>query len=117
MSNLNYNLGEDDLFRIYKKFGPVNSVTFLKREGGVLKNGIAFIEMRSFEHAERAVKALNGTIIEGRTVKVMIARPRKDFYPAKESREEKEDKKLRVKPKRKREGDTPFAKFLKSVKK
>jgi len=74
--NLAYKISEDTLRELFEKYGEVTSVKIIKdRETGRSK-GFGFIEMTKEEDAEKAIQKLNGSDVEGRNLKVNIARPR-----------------------------------------
>ncbi len=76
VGNLNYKRDEASVEALFKKFGKVESVKILYHEGTELKSGVAFVKMSNSESAERAIKILNGKIVDGRTLKVSIANSR-----------------------------------------
>ena len=74
VGNLSYNLTKEELAEIFAKFGTVESAIIIPdRETGRSK-GFGFVEMDD-EGAEKAIKELDGTELDGRTVKVNEARP------------------------------------------
>ena len=121
ISNLNYKIDEEDLTGIFGKYGRVDDVMVMMKPGGKLRMGMAFVRMRTHESALKAIEGLNGKVIDGRTVKAIIARedqaPRpkhitKDQgHPSKESRRERPAKAAKKNLKKNR-----FKEFLKSRK-
>ena len=69
VGNLTYSVNEEQLADLFSKYGEVKEVRVIERKG------FGFVEMGSPEEAEKAKEALNGTIFEGRTMKVDEARP------------------------------------------
>jgi RNA recognition motif-containing protein len=78
VGNLSYQMTDDDLHNVFAAYGEVSSANIIRdRESGRSK-GFGFVEMPSDEEAEAAIAALDGSEIEGRTIKVNQARPRSD---------------------------------------
>lgn len=112
ISNLNYKISEKDLVGIFRKFGKINTVFIPTKDNGVHKKGIAFIQMNKAEDAQKAAKALHETILDGRTIKVVIAREDKKFKPKHQHRRSQKDFDYQPKPAR-----TKFKDFLQKKKK
>ena len=72
VGNLSYSVDKEKLQELFAEYGEVQSVNVIEGKG------FGFVEMGTQEEAERAKKALNGTQLEGRTLNVDTARPRKD---------------------------------------
>lgn len=78
VGNLSYQMGSEDLDRLFAQFGSVQSAQVVEdRETGRSK-GFGFVEMDSDDEAQSAIDALNGQEHEGRTLTVNEARPRAD---------------------------------------
>lgn len=77
VGNLATNTSEQTLRTLFEGFGQVRSVNIVKDRDTAAPRGFAFIEMSSDAEAQAAIKALNGTSIEGRCVNVNEARPKK----------------------------------------
>ena len=76
VGNLPYSVTSEDLSDMFKEYGDVEEATLIMdRETGRSK-GFAFVEMKSNSDADRAIKGLNGTQLEGRALTVTQARPR-----------------------------------------
>lgn len=73
IGNLNYNIDEDELRKIFGEYGEIVSVKIITdRETGRTK-GFAFVEMQDEEDAKRAISELNGKEVMGRNIKVNFA--------------------------------------------
>lgn len=72
VGNLNYDTTEDALRDAFSTHGTVVSVTVIGRKG------FGFVEMDSKESAQKAKDALDGTVLDGRTIRVDAARPRRE---------------------------------------
>ncbi len=76
IGNLNYKVREEQLGNLLSEFGDVRSVKIvMDRETGRSK-GFGFVEMSNDAEASAAIKELNGSEFEGRTMVVNEARPR-----------------------------------------
>lgn len=76
VGNLPYSTTEDDLRRLFGQAGTVESVTMpTERETG-RPRGFAFVEMHTADEAERAIRMFNGYTLDGRALRVNIAKER-----------------------------------------
>ncbi len=77
VGNINYRLTEEGLKAMFAEFGEVASAKIVTdRETGRSK-GFGFVEMADAEAADRAIQSLNDKEVDGRRIKVNIARPKK----------------------------------------
>jgi len=78
VGNLSYGATEDQLRELFAQAGTVASASVITdRETGRSK-GFAFIEMSSPSEAEKAIQMFNGYSLDGRDLRVSIARPREE---------------------------------------
>ena len=71
-----YSVTTEDLSAMFKEYGDVEEATvIMDRESGRSK-GFGFIDMPNNSDADRAIKGLNGTQLDGRALTVNQARPR-----------------------------------------
>jgi RNA recognition motif-containing protein len=75
--NLNYNVTEDDLKNVFSEFGDVSSVNIIKDRYSGQSKGFGFVEMLDNSEADKAIKALNGSELKGRGIKISQAKPRR----------------------------------------
>ena len=74
VGNLSYSTSDETLRATFGTYGEVVSVNLITdRESGRPK-GFGFVEMSSPEEAQAAKEALDGTELEGRTLRVDVAK-------------------------------------------
>ena len=75
VGNLAYSATNESLIQLFSEFGNVASAKLvMDRETGRSK-GFGFVEMETEGEAESAIKALDGKSVDGRNMKVNVARP------------------------------------------
>jgi RNA recognition motif-containing protein len=74
VGNLNYGTTEASLTTLFESQGAVVSVNLITDRDSGRPKGFAFVEMGSPEDAQKAKEALDGTELEGRTLKVDTAK-------------------------------------------
>ncbi len=84
VGGLPYNVTDEMLENLFSAYGTVESVTVMINKITDLPEGFGFVEMSCDSEAEEAIQNLNGTQVEGRTIKVHEARPR-PFPPRRKS--------------------------------
>ena len=75
VGGLPYSVTEGQLEEIFSKHGSVLSAHVISDKFSGRSRGFGFVEMASPEEGKRAIEALNGTDLEGRTLSVNEARP------------------------------------------
>jgi len=76
VGNLSHNTTEAELRAVFQAHGEVEKVSIVTdRETGRAR-GFAFVEMADAGGAEKAIAALNGTELGGRTLKINEAKPK-----------------------------------------
>ncbi|HPC06745.1 MAG TPA: RNA-binding protein, partial [Anaerolineaceae bacterium] len=78
VGNLSYSTTEDELRALFSQSGTVTDVAIIKDRDSGRSKGFAFVTMASQAEAEQAIKALNGTSVGERELKVNPARPREE---------------------------------------
>lgn len=81
VGNLPYSTTEDDLHEMFSAFGGVSSANIISDKFSGQSKGFGFVEMPSQTDAEEAIKALDGSSVKGRNIKVNQARPRGEKPP------------------------------------
>ena len=71
VGNLSYSVNYEELKELFGKHGTVQHVKII--EG----RGFGFVEMESQAEAEKAMTALNNCELNGRILKVAVARPQR----------------------------------------
>ena len=78
VGNLDFNTSEDELRNLFGAYGQVDRVSIMTDRDTGRSRGFGFVEMSSTEDGEKAIAALNGTQLGGRTLNVNEARPKVD---------------------------------------
>lgn len=76
VGNLSFSTNEDELRQLFEPFGQVDRVSIMTDRDTGRSRGFGFVEMASNEDGEKAITALNGSQIGGRTLNVNEARPK-----------------------------------------
>ena len=78
VGNLNFETTEADLTRLFQPFGELGRIHgVMDRETG-RAHGFAFVEMHNGDDTEKAIVALDGKAINGRSLRVNEVRSRTD---------------------------------------
>jgi RNA recognition motif-containing protein len=78
VGNLSFNSTEGDITDAFSAHGTVTSVNVITDRETGRPRGFAFVEMSSDAEAQSAMQALDGQDLDGRTLKVNIAKPREN---------------------------------------
>lgn len=78
VGNLSYQTTEDTLRELFAEAGTVSAVDVIKDRDTGSSKGFAFVTMASSEEGEAAINALNGRSVDGREIRVSVARPREE---------------------------------------
>ena len=76
VGNLSFQTTEDQLAQLFAEYGTVGRASVVTDRDTGRSRGFGFVEMGSDQEAQAAISALDGTMIEGRTIQVNVARPR-----------------------------------------
>ena len=76
VGNLDFNTSEDELRRLFEAYGQVDRVSIMTDRDTGRSRGFGFVEMTNSEEGDKAIAALNGTQLGGRTLNVNEARPK-----------------------------------------
>ena len=78
VGNLPYTMRDDDLQQHFARFGEVISAKVMVDRDTGRSKGFAFVEMRSADEAQAAIRGMNGPSFDGRALVVNEARPREE---------------------------------------
>jgi cold-inducible RNA-binding protein len=76
VGNLDFNTSEDELRTMFEAYGQVDRVSIMTDRDTGRSRGFGFVEMANAEDGEKAIAALNGSQLGGRTLNVNEARPK-----------------------------------------
>ena len=76
VGNLAFGSTESSIRALFEQFGAVDRVNVVTDRDTGRSRGFAFVEMGDGEAAERAINALNGYQLDGRSLNVNEARPK-----------------------------------------
>jgi RNA recognition motif-containing protein len=78
VSNLSFNVKDEDLKGFFTPFGEVSSAKVIMDRFTGQSKGFGFVEMSDDTAAKQAISELDNATVDGRNVKVMEARPKED---------------------------------------
>lgn len=78
VSNLSFNVQDEDLREFFTEYGEVTSAKVITDKFTGKSRGFGFVEMPDDESAKKAIAELDNGTVEGRTIKVMEAKPKED---------------------------------------
>ena len=78
VSNLSFNVQDEDLREFFTPFGEVTSAKVITDKFTGKSRGFGFVEMPDTEAAKKAIAELDNGSVDGRTIKVMEAKPKED---------------------------------------
>lgn len=76
VSNLSFNVQDEDLREFFAPYGEVTSAKIINDRETGRSRGFGFVEMSDDTAAKKAITELDGGDVEGRTIKVMEAKPK-----------------------------------------
>ncbi|MBI1963507.1 MAG: RNA-binding protein [Candidatus Rokubacteria bacterium] len=81
VGGLSFSTTNEGLHGAFAKFGVVESARVMTDRETGKSRGFAFVEMATEEEANRAINGLNGTSLDGRTIRIDRAMPRGSGAP------------------------------------
>ena len=78
VSNLSFNVQDEDLREFFTEYGEVSSAKVITDKFTGKSRGFGFVEMPDTEAAQKAIAELDGGMVEGRAIKVMVAKPKEE---------------------------------------
>ncbi len=85
VSNLGFSVQDEDLKEYFEEYGEVISAKVITDKFTNRSRGFGFVEMPDESAAQKAIKELNGAVVEGRSISVTVARPREERSNTKKS--------------------------------
>ena len=76
VGNLDFGATEESLRQLFAEYGAVDRVSIVTDRDTGRSRGFAFVEMPEAAEADRAINALNGFFLGGRSLNVNEARPK-----------------------------------------
>ena len=84
VSNLSFNVNDEDLKEFFAPYGEVTSAKVVNDRETGRSRGFGFVEMADETASKQAIAELNETTLDGRAIRVTEARPKED-RPARSS--------------------------------
>lgn len=78
VSNLSFNVQDEDLREFFTPYGEVTSAKVIMDRETNRSRGFGFVEMSDNAAAQKAIAELDQASVDGRTVKVVEAKPKED---------------------------------------
>ena len=78
VGNLSFETGEADLQELFASQGEVVSANLITDRDTGRSRGFGFVEMAKDEDAQKAIQNLDGQDLQGRNLKVNMAKPREN---------------------------------------
>lgn len=76
VGNLSFTATEDAVRSLFEPHGTVERVSIITDRDTGKPRGFAFVEMTNDSEADKAIAALNGSDLDGRTLNINEARPK-----------------------------------------
>ena len=76
VSNLGFQVGDEDLKGFFAAYGEVTSAKIITDRETNRSRGFGFVEMPNESEGQEAINKLNGSTVEGRAISVNVARPK-----------------------------------------
>ena len=78
VSNLSFNVQDEDLREFFTEYGEVSSAKVITDKFTGKSRGFGFVEMPDDAAAQKAIAELDNGTVEGRTIRVMEAKPKEE---------------------------------------
>lgn len=76
VGNLAFSTTTPDLERLFAEYGAVTRAQVIEDRDTGRSRGFGFVEMSSSDDAQKAIDALDGSEVDGRNLKVNVAKER-----------------------------------------
>jgi RNA recognition motif-containing protein len=78
VGNFSWNMGEDDMRELFSPYGELEDVKLIIDRMTGRSKGFGFVKFVNEEDAARALAELNDKEVDGREIKITVARPREE---------------------------------------
>lgn len=78
VSNLSFNVEDDDLRGFFEEYGEVTSAKVVTDKMTQRSRGFGFVEMSDATAAQKAISELDGASVQGRNIRVTVAKPKEE---------------------------------------
>ena len=78
VSNLSFNVTDEDLQSYFAEYGEVSSAKVITDKFTQRSRGFGFVEMSDDAAAQKAIAELDGATVDGRAIRVNVAKPREE---------------------------------------
>ncbi len=78
VSNLSFAVQDEDLRSYFAEYGEVTSAKVIMDKYTNRSKGFGFVEMSDDAVAQKAIAELDGAMVDGRSIKVNVARPKEE---------------------------------------
>ncbi|HET9055511.1 MAG TPA: RNA-binding protein [Chitinophagaceae bacterium] len=78
VSNLSFSVQDEDLKEFFAEYGEVSSAKVITDKFTHRSRGFGFVEMPNDEAAQKAIAELDGALVDGRAIKVNVAKPKEE---------------------------------------
>jgi RNA recognition motif-containing protein len=78
VANLNFDMQDEDLKKFFIPYGEVSSAKIIMDKTTDRSRGFGFVEMSDDTAAKKAITELDGSMVDGRQMKVNEAKPKTD---------------------------------------
>jgi len=78
VSNLSFAVQDEDLREFFAEYGEVSSAKVIMDKYTNRSKGFGFVEMPDDAAAQKAIAELDGGMVDGRAIKVIVAKPKEE---------------------------------------
>jgi len=78
VANIPWKASEEQLKQLFAEYGEVSSAKIIMDKVTQRSRGFGFVEMPDDAAAQKAIAELDGGLVEGRAIKVMVAKPKEE---------------------------------------
>ena len=78
VGNLSFQTSSEDLQQLFAQAGTVESASVVEDRETGRSRGFGFVEMTDEAAGQKAITELDGAMVDGRSIKVNVARPKEE---------------------------------------